>query len=857
MPKERSVYPQERLGAEASIRLLDPKIYSAEELSDRRPAQQTIRLSRNGTEREFPIFAYDSNLHDELAAGVLTEQRAHQMLEALLLGRELERMSVHLTYRRFDYRYGELTREDLGTLTFPTHLAIGQEAMSVGLTFALDAEDYITSTHRGHIDALVKGFRYLVDQPEERLSELLDGSRDIADHIELSRNAHGRDELLDQMVDLHTYRTIAELFGKKHGYCDGKGGGMHLAWREANNLGNNAIVAGLLGIGCGSGIASKLLGDGRTTATIAGDGGYLNENSYGAINFATMGQFRNGMMSTTDGPPVIFVCYNNQYAMTVQQRGEVTSNDFMSERFIAFNDEGLHAETAFGMDVLAVYDSIRRAKEICDDGRGPVFRELWGYRYFGHSLSDDAMDFSGRGVQSYRRRREIYEWKNYDPVSLFASGMVHAGILTEAGLGTVQKRTEERVQRLALLAAKADFPETHEMLDKVYATTTSDIVPPEFKDPTSPGEAATYPRDKEGRIAFSESIREALSQEMRRDGRVVVMGEDIGEYGGAFGETKGLREEFGVDRVFNTPLCESNIAGTATGMALRGMRPVAQASMYIDFFTQALDQVANHAAKLSYMSGGQLKVPVVFWTHIGGGMGYAGQHSQSIETMVTMFPGLKVVAPATGYDAKGLMVAAIREDNPVVFLGHQNLYKNIGCNSAGFVPVPEDLYTVPIGEANVVRKVDNPEDGKAVTIVSYSWMLYSAMDAASKLEDEGYQPEVIDLRTLLPIDIDTIARSVLKTGRLVIAQQAVIEGGLGEQIVGRLMSEQTTAAIAGPPRKSALSSLMAPVEIVGAPFCIPPAAMKLEKSRTVDGERIRGFIPGDVEIVEAAKKTLA
>jgi pyruvate/2-oxoglutarate/acetoin dehydrogenase E1 component len=238
-------------------------------------------------------------------------------------------------------------------------------------------------------------------------------------------------------------------------------------------------------------------------------------------------------------------------------------------------------------------------------------------------------------------------------------------------------------------------------------------------------------------------------------------------------------------------------------------------------------------------------------------MGYAGQHSQSIETMVTMFPGLKVVAPATGYDAKGLMVAAIREDNPVVFLGHQNLYKNIGCNSAGFVPVPEDLYTVPIGEANVVRKVDNPEDGKAVTIVSYSWMLYSAMDAASKLEDEGYQPEVIDLRTLLPIDIDTIARSVLKTGRLVIAQQAVIEGGLGEQIVGRLMSEQTTAAIAGPPRKSALSSLKAPVEIVGAPFCIPPAAMKLEKSRTVDGERIRGFIPGDVEIVEAAKKTLA
>ena len=687
---------------------------------------------------------------------------------------------------------------------------------------------------------------------EESLEELIEQNKGIANRLELPQNPQGRKEILEQAVDIHIYRTIAELLGKKDGYCNGVGGGMHLAWCDANNLGNNAIVGGLIGAGAGSGIASKYLQDGRTTLAIAGDGAYLNENAYGAINLATMGQFRNGLMSTNDGPHVVFICYNNQYAMTCQQRNEVTSNLFLSERFIGFNKEGLHAETAFGMDVLAVYDLISRAKQVCDEGNGPVFSELWGARFTGHSLSDDALNLSRRGKETYRPKGEILEWKNYDPVSLYASEMVNAGLITDERFRKIEKEVEKRIQRLTKIAATAEFPSTKEMLFGLYTNTTSDIIPPKYANPKSVGDPLTYKRADDGTIKYDQAIIEGIAQEMRRDGRVLLLGEDVADYGGAFGETAGLLSEFGRDRVFNTPLCEANIAGTATGMALRGLRPIAKASMYIDFFTLALDQVANHAGKLPYMSGGQLKVPAVFWTDMGGGMGYAGQHSQSLEAMVTMFPGLKVVAPATAYDAKGLMIASIRDDNPIVFIGHQNLYKRVRCESSGFVAVPEEPYTIAIGKANIIKGIKDSTDN-GVTLISYSWMLYNTLKAAEMLENDGYEVEVIDLRTLLPIDTETIYNSIKRTGRVVIAQQSCVGGGLAERIGGKIISDKMPAESSSYVR----DYLNAPVGIVGAPFSVPPCALTLETSFTEsDGSRNIGFIPGDFEVYNAAKEIL-
>ena len=790
MVKVLNIFPGEPLGPETSVGILESKIYSEDELARRKPGIKILPYTNESGTQQLVIFGYDGNLESEMQKRLITKEKAMQMLEAMLLGRELEKMSVMLTYKSFGNRYGSLKRSDIADITFPTHLAIGHEAMSVGSIFAIDADDYITSTHRGHIDAMVKGYRTIVEMSNDRLAQLLEQNKDIASRLDFERNPHLREQLLMEAVDIHIYRTIAELFGKKDGYCNGKGGGMHLAWCDVNNLGNNAIVGGMTGIAVGSGIASKFLQDGRTTLAIVGDGGYINENSFGAVNMATMSQFRNGAMSTTDGPHVVFVCYNNQYAMTCQQRGEVTSNRFLSQRYIGFNEDGMHAETAFGMDVLAVHDLIRSAKSICDHGKGPVFSELWGYRFFGHSLSDDALGLSGNEKETYRHKGEILEWKNYDPISLFASQVVNLGLLSIKEFRALETETESRVQRLAFAAAKADFPQTSEMFDGLYTKVTSENVPIKFASPKSPGPKLEFKRDSRGRINYSEAVREAIAQEMRRDLRVRLFGEDLAEYGGAFGETEGLWQEFGFDRVFNTCLCEANIAGIATGMALRGLRPIAKASMYIDFFTQALDQIANHAAKLPYMSGGQLQVPAVFWTDMGGGMGYAGQHSQNLETMITMFPGLKVVAPSTAYDAKGLMIAAIRDDNPVVVIGHQNLYKNIKCDGSGFVPVPEEPYALPIGKANLVKKMEGePKVGQSITIVSYSWMLYSALQAAEALEKEGHQPEVIDLRTLSPLDMDTISYSLSRTGRLVIAHQACVEGGLGQQIACKVISE--------------------------------------------------------------------
>lgn len=852
---EKPFFPHAPLGSEESIGILESKIYSEEELARRKPKRSSYPYSTPSGEHDLVIFGYDKSLRDELET-TISEEKANQMLEILLLGRELEKISVMLKYPAFGYTYGDLKVTTLKheglTLNFPTHLAIGQEGMSVGSIFAIDPEDFITSTHRGHVDALVKGYRYLVNMSETSLDELVEQNRGIADRLELSRNPHGREEILEQGVDIHIYRTIAELFGKKDGYCNGVGGGMHLAWCDANNLGNNAIVGGLVGAGAGSGIASKYLQDGRTTLAIAGDGAYLNENAYGAINLATMRQYRNGLMSTNDGPHVVFVCYNNQYAMTCQQRNEVTSNKFLSERYIGFNEDGLHTETAFGMDVLAVHDLIRRAKKTCDDGNGPVFSELWGIRFTGHSLSDDALNLSRRGKETYRSREEILEWKNYDPVSLYASEMVLAGLVTEDSFRKLETEVRERVQRLTKIAAAAEFPHTREMLFGLYTDTTSDNIPAEFAGPKSVGDPITFERDADGKIKYDQAIVEGIAQEMRRDARVLLFGEDLADYGGAFGETSGLLSEFGRDRVFNTPLCEANIAGTAIGMGLRGLRPISKSSMYIDFLTLALDQIANHAAKLPYMSGGQLKVPAVFWTDMGGGMGYAGQHSQSLEAMVTMFPGLKVVAPATSYDAKGLMISSIRDDNPIVFIGHQNLYKRVKCDSSGFREVPEDPFTVDIGKAYIVKGIKSESDN-AITMISYSWMLYNTLSAAEMIENDGYEVEVIDLRTLLPLDTDTIYKSVKRTGRVIIAQQSCIGGGLGERIAGKIISDKMPDDTGYFVR----DFLKAPVRIVGAPFSVPPCALTLETSFTKsDGSRNTGFIPGDVEIYNAAKEIL-
>jgi len=269
-------------------------------------------------------------------------------------------------------------------------------------------------------------------------------------------------------------------------------------------------------------------------------------------------------------------------------------------------------------------------------------------------------------------------------------------------------------------------------------------------------------------LSYLEAIREALRQEMQRDERVFVIGEDVGVYGGAFGVTLGLAEEFGEERVIDTPISEYGIAGAITGAALVGMRPVGEI-MFMDFTTLAMEQLVNQAAKMRFMFGGTIEVPFVLRTPAGSGTGAAAQHSQSLESWFVHVPGLKVVMPSTPYDAKGLLLASIRDDNPVIFIEHKLLYKTKG-------PVPEESYTIPLSTAEVKR------EGRDLTIVATAVMVRRSLEAAEQLSQDGIEVEVVDPRTLKPLDERTVIRSVMKTGRVLIVHEACKTGGYGGEL---------------------------------------------------------------------------
>ena len=277
-------------------------------------------------------------------------------------------------------------------------------------------------------------------------------------------------------------------------------------------------------------------------------------------------------------------------------------------------------------------------------------------------------------------------------------------------------------------------------------------------------------------LTYTQALREALTEEMRRDPNVILMGEDIGEYGGVFRVTEGLINEFGPTRVRDTPITESAFIGMAVGMAMTGKRPLAEL-MFMDFALVSADQIWNQAAKMRSMSGGRVKVPMVIRAQQGGGRGNGAQHSQSFEAMFTHIPGMKVVIPATPYDAKGLLKSAIRDDNPVMFIEHKLLYNTKG-------PVPEEEYTLPIGKADVKRV------GADMTIVSYSRQVLFALQAAETLQKEhGISAEVIDLRSTVPLDIDTIIASLRKTHRLLVTHEAHASCGVGAEIIAQIVEK--------------------------------------------------------------------
>jgi len=759
-------------------------------LSDRRPCFEPFEFDCG----KIAAYAFKGDLRSELKAQAIDPREAVALFEDMLVIREFEEMIVKLRsgayepIRDFNYRG-------------PTHVSVGQEGTAAGACSALLLKDNITSTHRGHGESLAKGTVAIRQMNEVAL-------RSRVPHCQSGIH----EDLIEAALEEHLYRTMCELFGKDDGYCRGRGGSMHIADFSIGHLGANAIVGGGVPIATGAALANRYFDRGNVVCCFAGDGAYANGVVLESLNFAAQAQFTNHYANGHGfGIPVIFLACNNHYGMTHRTDDEVMGVERLARRAAGFADNNLHAEMVNGMDVLAVRNAVQRAARICRDGHGPAFLEIDTYRYWGHSLSDPRNE--------YRTREEEAAWKAIDAIDSYKRQLLEAGVLTAEGIAEVEKRVIARNARAAKRAVAAADPEAKDVLTFMYTDTKCDTVPAEFAHVETYAPAPKTARVN-GELSYKDAIKEALVEEMVRDKRVVLYGEDVAEYGGAFKVTKGLLETFGRERVFNTPISEAAICGTGCGAAMNGLRPVVEL-MYFDFALMASDQISNQAAKWHYMSGAQTEVPLVIRASAGAGKGYGGQHSQTLESIFCHIPGLYVVYPATPADAKGMLKAAIRDNNPVLFVESQALYGMKGA-------VPEGEYVIPLGVADIKR------EGEDITFVTWGPLVHDCLKAAELLKAEkNVSAEVIDLRSLVPLDIETVLASVQKTGRCVVASQAVHIGSY-------------TGEIASTIQELAFDYLDAPVKRVGAKNGIAPQSHILEAA----------FLPNVTDILAAANAIL-
>jgi 2-oxoisovalerate dehydrogenase E1 component len=584
-----------------------------------------------------------------------------------------------------------------GAMPGTIHQCQGQEATAVGVCAALESDDWITSTFRGHGHALAKGL-----SPQEMLDE---------------------------------------LFGAETGCCKGRGGSMHIGNMAHGMVPGIAIVAAGVPLAAGMALAFKMRQEQKVVACFFGDGAVAEGAFHEGVNMAAIW-----------GLPVIFVCENNLYGASTHV-DLVMKNSRISDRAASY---GFRGETVDGNDVLAVHEATQRAVAECREGKGPVLLELLTYRRTGHSRRDPC---------HYQPKDEREAWAQRDPIERFAEALN----LSAGERQAIQIRVQEELAQAVERARVAPHPKASELTDFVFA-------PPTPRLPVS-GTGLT-PGTR--RLGIAEALREGIAEEMAADPSVFCIGEDIGVtggWGGAFTVTLGLEKKF-PDRLINTPIAELGFFGVGVGAAMMGMKPIADVQ-YGDFLFLASDQIINNAAKMRYMSGGTASVPLVMRAPVGA-TGRGSQHAQNMERYFVGVPGLKVVAPSNAYDAKGLLKAALRDGNPVLMFEHKLLYGSKGARAEGGTvdassEIPSEDYVVPLDKAAVRR------EGKRVTILAWLLMVHYAMQAAEQVD-----AEVIDVRSLAPIDWETIGASVQKTGRAVIVEEGPITGGVGSELAAGL-----------------------------------------------------------------------
>ena len=538
---------------------------------------------------------------------------------------------------------------------------------------------------------------------------------------------------------LEPRQLFAELYGRETGCSRGRGGSMHLFAPEVGLLGTSGIVGPCILQAAGAGYSSQLLNAGRVAVAFFGDGAVNNGAFHEGLNLAGLWKL-----------PVLFVCENNQFATEVPFTSSA-ANPSVANRGAAYGMPGVEVD---GNDALAVTAAASEALERARAGGGPTLLECKTYRIRAHA--------EGMGDFTYRTREDVERWKARCPIAAFKQRVLAEKLVTAAELEAIDREIATLVEAAHQFAESSAYPSPESATRHVYAETAPAAVRRDVPV------VSAKPRE----LTFMKATLEALTEEMAKNPKIFVLGEGIGQRGGNFATTSGLFAKYGPQRLRDTPISERGFVGLAGGAAMSGARPVVD-FMFADFVLDAAGEIINQIAKMQYMSSGRLKMPVLLRGCIGIGHSAATHHSGSYYSMYANFPGLRVVVPSSPRDAKGLLKTALTCDDPVLFLEHRELLTLKG-------PVPEEEYFIDFGQAAVVR------EGADVTVVALALMVHKTLQACDALAKEGLSVELIDPRTIAPLDVDTILKSVAKTGRLLIVDESFGHGGIGAEIAAQL-----------------------------------------------------------------------
>ena len=746
---------------------------------------------------QIPVNAFSKSFNESLTE--LGNEKIIFSFKTMLIIREFELMLEEIKKQG---KYQEVAFKYAG----PAHLSIGQEASAVGQALALDSADIILGSHRSHGETLAKGLFAIEKLSEQELKTKINSieTKHIVEKFKSTKTS-----IKDQAIDIFLFGLVSEIFGKQTGFNKGLGGSMHAFFTPFGIYPNNAIVGGSAPIATGIALYNRVQRKDNIVIANIGDASSACGPVWESMNFAAMGQFKNDKdKKIKGGLPIIYFFVNNFYGMGGQPIGETMGYENLARVGAGINPAKLHAEVIDGNNIFAVHDAINRAKEIIASGKGPVLLDCQTYRFSGHSPSD---------ASSYRTKEEIDAWKDVDPIHILENNILENKLMNISEIEKMQKDIkaltfnafknaidDEIAPRLPLhtnpeIVGELTFNNTTKEIDFNFeAETLTD--PSQIQRIQSLSNKSRLGKVQDEllsgtkAITFRDAIFEPILEHAIHDDSLVIYGEENRDWGGAFGVYRGLTELLPNHRLFNSPIAEAAIVGTAVGYAMAGGRVLVEL-MYADFIGRAGDEIFNQLAKWQAMSGGILKLPVTL--RISVGSKYGAQHSQDWSSLLTHISGLKVIYPATAYDAKGLMASALESNDPVVFVENQRLYDNVETiNSLG---IPRDYYKIEIGKPALVL------EGKDITIFSVGACLNRALAAAEILKSKwNVSAEIIDARSLVPFDPDLLIKSVAKTKKLVCISDACERGNWLHGVINLIYEKNSNDL------KTKISSVMAP-----------------------------------------------